>query len=53
MERRIGVKGGRGRGRIQPLDNRTETRGYWKLKDEVLYRTVRELARMTNYKVNE
>ena len=40
MEGRIRVTGRWGRGRVQPLDDRTETRGYWKLKDEALDRTV-------------
>jgi hypothetical protein len=39
VEGRMGVTGRRGRGRIQPLGDRTETRGYWKLKDEALDRT--------------
>jgi hypothetical protein len=38
-ERRITVKGRQGRKRTQLLDDLKETRRYWKLKDEKLYRT--------------
>ena len=38
-DRRIAVKGRQGRKRKQLLDDLKETRRYWKLKDEKLYRT--------------
>jgi hypothetical protein len=40
IEGRIEVMGRRGRGRQQLLDDREEKRGYWKLKEEALDRTV-------------
>jgi hypothetical protein len=40
IEGRIEVKGRRGRRRKQLLDDLKKKRGYWKLKDEALDRTV-------------
>jgi hypothetical protein len=40
IERRIEVTGRRGRRRKQLLDDHKETRGYWKLKEEALDRTM-------------
>jgi hypothetical protein len=41
VDGRIGVTGRQGRRRQQLLDDRKETRRYWKLKEEALDRTVR------------
>jgi hypothetical protein len=40
LEGRIKVIGRRGRRRKQLLDNPKETRGYWKLKEEILDRSL-------------
>jgi hypothetical protein len=40
LEGRIEMTGRRGRRRKQLLDDRKETRGYWKLKQEVIDRTL-------------
>jgi hypothetical protein len=40
IERGIEVMGKQGRRRMQLLDGLKETRGYWKLKEEALERTV-------------
>jgi hypothetical protein len=40
VEGRAEVTGGRGRGRKQLLDDLQENRGYWKLKEEALDRTL-------------
>jgi hypothetical protein len=40
VDERIEVVGTRGRRRKQILDDLTEKRGYWKLKEGALYRTL-------------
>jgi hypothetical protein len=54
------MTGKRGRKRKQVLDNLKERRGYWKLKEEALDRTVSRIRfgggcgnRKTDYRMNE
>jgi hypothetical protein len=53
IEGKIGGTGGRARRHKQLVDDLKETRGYWKLKEEAVDRTISRTHFGTGYKMNE